>query len=238
MTRFKAFAIHFLISGCLLASFYFLVSRVWYPGNLFSADAGAPLIHILIGVDLILGPLVTLIIFKPHKKKLKQDMIIIVLCQLAFFLYGVTTIYMARPVYIAFVDDKFYMVRANEVASSDIAKAKFKEFSRESLLGPVFVGTAEPVDQKLKNDLVFSSLAGLGLQNLPEYYVPVATVRDKINRAALTSKTAKGGETQQRLAEYEHNHPSLTLGFLPLVHKGGSMFVVVNSKSGDVIEII
>ena len=238
MTRIKAFAIHMFASGCFLAAFYFLVNLLWYPGKLFSAAAGSELMHLLIGVDLILGPLLTLIIFNPQKKKLKQDMLIIVLCQLGFLMYGVWSIYTVRPVYIAFVENRFYMARANEIDPVDAERAKFSEFKKIPRLGPVFVGTVAPEDQKMRNDLVFGSLVGMGLQNLPEYFVPLQNVQSQVRAAAKTSRQIVDADSKHRLEQYEYNHRSMQVGFIPLLQKGHLLFVAVDTRTGAVLEII
>lgn len=240
MNRFKAFALHLTASAIILASFFAVVSQLWYPGRLFSVAAGADLIRLLICVDLILGPLVTLIIFDAKKKKLWLDLLIVVACQVVFFGYGAWTIFTVRPAYIVFAEDQFYMVRANEIDPKDLAKAKLDEFKTLSLTGPKFIGTSQPTDPKIKNDLVFSSLAGMGVQNLPEYFVPLQQVSSQVKAAAKTSAQLKLADSDSRLLlqQYESSHRSRPLAFIRLVSKVGVFFVVVDSSNGEFIDII
>ncbi|TDK68043.1 TfpX/TfpZ family type IV pilin accessory protein [Sapientia aquatica] len=240
MNRFKASAIHLFGSACVIGVFFLLVRQVWYPGQLFSAAAGAELLRLLICVDVILGPLITLIIFDTKKKKLRQDMFIVLFCQLCFLVYGFWSIFSVRPVYFALVGDQFYMVRANEIDSVDQNRAKNALFRQLPITGPEFVGTIEPDDQKIKNDLVFSSLAGMGLQNLPQYFVPFAQVQPQVRAVAKTSQQFKTitSETRLRLKNYELAHPTSAVAFVPLVFKAGQLFVVVKAGNGEVIEII
>jgi hypothetical protein len=240
MNRFKAFAVHLISSAIILVGFYTMASQVWYPGKLFSIAAGAQLIRLLICVDVIIGPLITFIIFNVKKKKLKQDLFFVVFCQLCFLVYGAWTIFTVRPAYIAFAEDQFFIVRANEIDPADEAKVKNNDFKSLPLLGPKFVGTVEPTDQKIKNDLVFSSLAGMGIQNLPQYFVPFETIRSQIKAAARTSKQLKkiDSDTRLRLELYERNHSSTPVAFIRLVNKNAILFVVINSSNGAVVDII
>ena len=240
MNRLKAFSIHLTASAIILVSFFAVVSQVWYPGQLFSVAAGAALIRLLVGVDLILGPLVTLIIFDTKKKKLRQDLLIIVICQLIFFAYGAWTIFAVRPAYIVFADDQFYMVRANEIDGKDLARARIDEFKTLPLTGPKFIGTIQPTDPKVKNDLVFSSLSGMGLQNLPEYFVPLEQVSAQVRAAAKTSKQFKiiDSDSKLRLQHYEASHPSRPLAFIRLVSKVAVFFVVIDASNGKFVDII
>ena len=54
-------------------------------------------LKILILVDVILGPILTFIVFKKGKKSLKLDLSLIAAFQLAAFLYGVYSIYLGKP---------------------------------------------------------------------------------------------------------------------------------------------
>lgn len=117
--KLKAFAIHFAISLILVLSTYVVIHLLWYPAPLFKAtDAGKILVMILI-VDLILGPLLTLVVYKKHKKTLKMDLTIIALIQLSALSYGLYSVYEARPVWIAYVVDRFELVRANDILEED-----------------------------------------------------------------------------------------------------------------------
>ena len=46
------------------------------------------LILLMIGVDVVIGPLLTLIVFDPKKKHLKFDLVVIAALQLAALAYG------------------------------------------------------------------------------------------------------------------------------------------------------
>ena len=56
---------------------------VWYPQPYFAAMGGATLILLLIGVDVVIGPLITLIVFDPKKKSLRFDLAVIARCKSA-----------------------------------------------------------------------------------------------------------------------------------------------------------
>ena len=82
MTRFRAFTIHLTSSILIFLFFLGLMFFVWYPVPYFEIDGGWKVLRILAGVDVVLGPLLTLIVFKPGKPSLKFDMSVIVLVQL------------------------------------------------------------------------------------------------------------------------------------------------------------
>ena len=83
MSRWKAASIHLSISilvGLLVLALLFLV---WYPEPYFEAAGGQHLIVVLLGVDLVLGPLMTLILFKSGKWGMRFDLWMIGIIQSA-----------------------------------------------------------------------------------------------------------------------------------------------------------
>lgn len=143
MTRFRGAAIHFAIcvsvGVILLALFWF----VWYPSPLFKALGGDEIFLTLLAVDVVLGPLLTLVVFKTGKKSLKFDLAVIGIVQVAALSYGVSTLLVGRPVYVAGLGTRFAVVQANEVEDAELKTAN------KSLpwWGPQWVGTRQATDK-------------------------------------------------------------------------------------------
>ncbi len=86
--RFYAFGLHILFSFLLLILALLLVFKLWYPAPLDQAMGVTEIFWFILGVDLILGPLLTFVVFNPKKKELKRDLIIIIVIQIAAYIYG------------------------------------------------------------------------------------------------------------------------------------------------------
>ena len=65
--KLRAFSIHFLISLAIFAVLLFLILFHWYPMPWFPIDGGWQGVRIMIGVDLVLGPVLTFMVFNPAK---------------------------------------------------------------------------------------------------------------------------------------------------------------------------
>ena len=89
MSRWKAGAIHFSISLAVFLVLLAIILIAWYPGILFSIDGGWAGLQIIIGVDLVLGPLLTLIVFKAGKPSLKFDLTCIATFQAVCMVAGI-----------------------------------------------------------------------------------------------------------------------------------------------------
>ncbi len=117
MSRWKAASIHLSISIAVGLLVFALLFLVWFPQPYFDAAGGQHLILVLLGVDLVLGPLLTLILFKSGKKGMLFDLYLIGLVQSAALVYGMHVIVQARPAFIVAAIDRFNVVAANELAN-------------------------------------------------------------------------------------------------------------------------
>jgi hypothetical protein len=239
MSRYKAFLLHLCFSAIVLFIIFLLIQQIWYPGKLFTLAAGYNLLRLIVCVDLVIGPLIMLIIFDAKKKLIKMDVAIILICQLTFMLYGLWTMFSARPAFYVFAEKHFYLVRANEISSKDLLASKYPQFNSLPLWGPVYIGTAEPDDINLRNDLAFGSLGGAGIQNLPKYFVPYEQVIQQVKEAGKTSQQlGVDFETKARVKEYEKNHTSKPILFLPMVNKRTPLIVAIDPASAKIIDLI
>jgi hypothetical protein len=111
--RYQAFAVHMAISLVIFFILLVCITQYWYPGILFDTGNGWKAIGMIVSIDLILGPLLTLVVFNHNKKSLKLDLSIIALLQTAALIFGTWTIHETRPVAIAFIHTSFMTIFAN-----------------------------------------------------------------------------------------------------------------------------
>jgi len=116
MSRWQAFGIHLAISMLLLLAMLAIILLLWYPGLLFSVDGGWTGLRIVIGVDLVLGPLLTLVVFKAGKPGLKFDLSCIAAFQLICMTAGMWIVYDERPLALVLAYDTFYSLTRDEFA--------------------------------------------------------------------------------------------------------------------------
>ena len=127
MSRFKAAGLHFLISLIVVSTIIILMLNLWYPDSYFKLMGGKNLVYLISGVDVFLGPLLTLAVFKAGKKGLKFDLACISLLQIAAMSYGLFVMIQARPVFIVFNKDAFFVASVVDIVPSELAKGKKAE---------------------------------------------------------------------------------------------------------------
>jgi len=166
ITRFNAFLIHFSISLVIFFILLYFILLQWYPQPLFSTDGGWRVIRIIVGVDLVLGPLLTLIVFKPGKAGLKFDLTMIALVQAIALSWGIWTTYNERPAAVIYTLDFFTPVPAYQLAEQGMTAKKLKQFGDK---WPVAIFSNIPEDKK-SEILAKAMREGKPLYLAPEYY--------------------------------------------------------------------
>lgn len=233
--RYQAFSIHFLVSLLIVVNFAFLILSRWYPEPFFGADGGWSIFRMIILVDLVLGPCLTLIIYKPGKKGLKFDMSAIAVVQLVALIYGGSILYQERPMFLVFSVDRFVLVSADDI---DISKLRDPSLLNATEVGPIPVYARMPEDPEERNKLVSEVLSGQpDLEFRSEYYEPYTP-----NLASVLAK-GKRIEVFQSLTDSEREKVTMFHAgncsdgciYFPLVGKKQEVLLAISKKDGRVV---
>lgn len=193
-TRWEAAGTHLVISAAIAAIAIAVILGLWFPGPLFEAAGGLGLLNLLVGVDVVLGPLLTLLVFKSGKPGMKFDLAAIGTLQLAALIYGCSVVFLARPAFMVFVKDRFELVSAVDLAAQDLAAAKYPEFRRVPWNGPKLAAADLPADPAERQKLVELATAGLDVQNFPRYYVPYGERTKEVLAKAVSVARLRAAE--------------------------------------------
>lgn len=192
--KLKAASVHCGITACIAALTASLVYFVWYPGAFASMMRGTPLYLIILAVELCLGPLMSLVIYNPHKsrRELFVDYSIVGVVQVAALIYGLYSVALSRPVYLVFVKDRIEVVAATELNQDDVMQAKDAAYTRLPWFGARSICVESPTDAHEKSELLFSGAAGKDIHVLPKYYREChdgEVVQKALSKQALFEKT-------------------------------------------------
>ena len=180
LSRWQAAGAHFLICVAIAAATVTLMLELWYPGALFEAAGGNTLLVILVGVDVTLGPLLTLIVFQAGKPGMAFDIWFIAIVQIAALIYGGYIVFLARPAFVVFVKDRFEVVSAAELEPEALAEAKYPQFRHVPLTGPGLAVADVPTDPAELSKVIEAAIAGRDLQYFPRLYRPFAERRAEV----------------------------------------------------------
>jgi hypothetical protein len=246
--RISAFLIHLLLSGVVAAIAVILVFWVWYPMPLHNAVGVTEIFLILLSVDIVIGPMLTFIVYKPDKPSLKFDLTVIALLQLVALGYGINTVFQGRPAFIVFSKDRFEIARASDIDPDSASKAlqNGNQTAQASWTSPRWVAAVASSDPKRDQEILFSAVqGGPDWPLLPELFVPLTQVKEQVLKKARplqelqqtsSKNTLLNAEMQDftPLQDWQDNR----VKWLPLRGKVKDMVVLVDANSAAVIKIV
>ena len=235
--RFKFFIGHLSISLLIALLAIVLVFCVWYPSPLAAAVGVTHIFLMLIAVDVILGPLLGLLVYKEAKKSLKMDLSIIVLIQVVAFGFGFYSIAQGRPAWIVFNQNSFELIRVNDIYAEH-PESISDEFKTNPLWGAEYVATQPNPDINLRgNDIFAEALGGISLAQRPERYVALNLQYEKIKNSSIPLIELSKYNDQPKLNNIITKYPQAS-AWLPLKASKRDMVVLINNDSGQVIKIV
>jgi hypothetical protein len=235
--RFYAFLTHLLLSGLVAAMTVIMVFFVWYPDPLDKAIGVTDIFLLLLAVDIIIGPIMTFVVYKPDKPGLKFDLFIIVILQMAALSYGMTTVFAGRPVFIVFNQDRFDIVRPVEIDVDSAKKAELadNQSAKTSWFYPRWIAAVAPTDRKRAEEIMFSAIdGGADWPQLPELYVPLEQVNELMLKKAKPLSTLRPLDKKNVLLGIQDNQ----VKWLPLRSKYQDMSVLIDSNTAAVIKVV
>jgi len=237
--RWKASGLHLVLSALIAATVVALVAFVWYPRPYFEAMGGGTLLRLLIGVDVVLGPLITLIIFDTRKPRLKFDLAAVAVLQLAALAYGSYIMFEARPVYNVFVKDRFETIPANDLDGESLARAG-SEFRDLPMAGPRVVTASPPANPEESLKIAIGAMSGgPDIAKMPHLYKPYDAAASEVARAARPLQgLARQGKTQSdAVTDFvsTHGDNASNLGYLPVRARNKDFAMIIDRKTGQIV---
>lgn len=240
--RLKAAGVHLAISLAIATLAALLVFYVWYPYPYREISGGRELFLLVVAVDVIMGPLMTLAVFnlKKPRKELRRDLAMIVVLQLAALVYGLWTVSVARPVHLVFELDRFRVVHAVDIEPVLLKRAA-PELQKLPLMGPTLLSIREFKNSKESFDATMAALQGLHLGARPDLWQSYEKAKDKIIATAKPVAElkkrfpARAIDIDGVLKSAPANAP---IGYIPLVGRNTFWTVLINTNTAEVLGFV
>lgn len=238
MSRYRAALYHLCISLLVFFFLAYLILVHWFPGFFYAIDGGWEGMRIIIGVDLILGPTLTLIVFKQGKPGLKMDLTLIGLFQSICLTAGVYVVHAERPLFFVYYQAHFYSLSADT-------------FSRYGRPAPDLSKYSEATPIKIYIDLPESPIEEADFRRvlvqdkIPAWiYEPLFTpLQDSL------AKVLQQGTAEQELRERDSHHnldswleryggSAEDFVFIPIHSRYRDAFIGIAAADGQFIDIV
>lgn len=238
--RFKASGIHFGISLVIALLAAVLVFGLWYPYPYREISGGRELFSIVVMVDVILGPLITLAVFNRAKpwRELRRDLAIVALIQLSALCYGVWTVFVARPVHMVFEYDRFRVVHAVDIPPELLKRAP-PDVDALPLLGPTLLSLRPFRDSQENLTATLAALEGISLSARPDLWQLYAAATPEILKAArpvaaLKARFVTQADTIDSVIAHA-GRQSEKVVYLPMVGRKSFWTVFLDPVSAEVL---
>lgn len=239
--RWQAALIHLGCSALIALAAAALVFLVWYPWPYSVLAGGIGLFILITGVDVVMGPLITLVVFDRRKpwSELRRDLAIVVLLQLCALGYGLHVIFVARPVALALETDRLRVVRAGDVAETELPLAP-PSMRQLSLTGPVLLRTERPTDPAEVLETVERAMSGFDLGMRPKYWRAWDAAASREVLAAAKPLDALRVRYAARRAEFDAavartGLKAPQLRYLPMLSQHDDWIALVDAQSGNLV---
>jgi hypothetical protein len=234
--RLKAFLLHLGVSGVIAVLALLLVFKLWYPAPLHTAVGVTHIFLLLLLVDMILGPLLTLLVYKVGKKTLVLDLAVIAVLQLSALGYGLWSVAEGRPAWLVFNTDRFDLVRVLDIDLRKLERA-LPEYRQPSWFGPRWVAAAPPSDNAERNDLIFEAVqGGSDLPQRPDLYHSLADSGKAIRARLHALSELQGFNSMERVQAVTKRWPEAD-SWLPLM-ASTPMVVLLHQETVEVVAIV
>jgi hypothetical protein len=237
MTRIKAFLIHLGISSIIFLGLLYLIIFIWYPQPFFAADGGWQGIRLVTGIDMILGPVLTLIVFKAGKPGLKFDLTLIGIFQALALSWGVWTVYDQRTTLVVYANDSYHSLNSDQAKAVGEPAAKI---IAQATTRPPYAYVNLPTDKAESKKLKKLLFGGKPLFLHGDLYVPLTAdiklkiVEKSLPAAALLSRSA---ESEKLLNDFLQQRQQTVdaYAFLPLHCRYYNLILVLDRKDGEIV---
>lgn len=236
-TRLTAFSAHLGISLVIFVALLLVLVFDWYRFPLFAVEGGWRGIQIIAGCDIVLGPLLTLIVFKPGKPSLKFDMSVIALIQSVALVAGTWIAYVQRPLLLVYAEERFYTLSNDSVGMAGIKPEAIANFRNTPY--PLAI-VRLPDDAEQRHKIRLESLARGGLYLRGDLYaeqIPQFLNDAKIHRLDMENYTADKPADHAELERFKSRHGALDdYYFLPLHGRYGRVILALDRNTSKLVD--
>ncbi len=236
--RLRASGIHLGISLCIAALAAALVFGFWYPYPYREISGGRELFFLVVVVDVIMGPLITLVIFNRAKprRELLMDFTAVGFLQFAALGYGLWTVFAARPVHLVFEYTRMSVVHAIEVDDDLLAKAP-PSLQKLPLTGPTVIALRPFKNPAEEFDATRAALNGVSLATRSDLWQVYEAARAEVLKEAKPAAALRERFSSQAV-QIDHAiaataRPVTGLRYLPLLGRNTAWTVLLDAETAE-----
>ena len=245
--RLKAFGLHLLGSASVLSLILAALYFGWYRWPGWYLTDVSRVVMVMIGVDVVIGPLLTFVIANQNKPRheLKRDIGMIVAAQLCALVYGSASLWNGRPLYYAFSESVLQQVQAYDI---DTKEAKLAQKQNPALAPhwystPRWIWAPLPEDAEQREKIVAQAVTGGDdVISMPKYFKPwesgLPALRSQLKKVDDVAYFAKSEKTKLKEKMQAAGIRTDQSNAMPLTGRGHPLLAVVDPATATIKAIL
>lgn len=232
--------IHLVASLLVALLTSMLVFFGWYPEPWRTMLGVTQIFLLVVLVDVVCGPLLTLVLANPKKSRRERwlDMSLVAVIQLAALAYGLWAVFAARPVALVFEVDRLVVVTANEVQTEQLHEAP-EGLQSLPWRGVHTVSLRQPISSEEFLQSVDQTMQGVTQAMRPGWWQPFDEARQALNLKGKPLGALMDRRSEQRdvlvSAAAATGLPVKALRYLPLTSSKRTDWVALLNASGAIV---
>jgi hypothetical protein len=233
--RLKAFSLHLLSSATVLTLILGSLYLGWYRWPGWHLTDVTRVVFVMVCVDVVLGPTLTLIIASKNKprRELVRDIGIIVVVQLGALIYGSVSLWSGRPLYYAFSENVLQLVQAYDIddAEAEAGRRQNPALAPHWYSRPRWIWAPLPQSAEESRKIVLSAVTGgEDVISMPKYFKPwedgMPSLRSRLKKVDDVAYFAKSEKTRLKERMKAAGLPDDQLNTMPLTGRGLPLLAV------------
>ncbi len=236
--RWQAFGLHLGISAFIFILLSGVIYFLWYPGFLFMHDGGIDGMKLIAGVGLVIGPVLTLLIYKVGKKHLRLDLTVIAALQIGCIIAGMWVVSQMRPIAIVMAGGHIGTVNTEGFKGEKINP--YHDALLKNASWPVWVAL-DMSESEFESMQGLWAMMGGNLFSNAAIYIPYADVANKLNNWGYSYPEIlehSEGQQSDAIADFVKSMKKQTLDFrfYPVTTSMQEGVLAIDIKTGKVLD--
>jgi hypothetical protein len=244
--RLKAFSLHLLSSATVLTLILGSLYFGWYRWPGWYLTDVTTVVLVMVCVDVVLGPTLTLIIAnqKKSRRELARDIGIIVVVQLCALTYGSMSLWSGRPLYYAFSENVLQLVQAYDINANEarLGREQKPALAPHWYSLPRWIWAPLPQDPDERDKLVEAAVSGGDdVISMPRYFKPweegTPSLRGQLKNVGDVAYFAKSEKKKLKEKMKAAGLPDDQSNAIPLTGRGHPLLAVFDPTSLKIIAV-
>lgn len=241
MSRTRLFQIRLLATAVALLIVYLSLRFLWFPDGYFALSGIGKLLPVLLGVNVIAGPALSALVYRPGKPGLKFDLVVLAVLEIGILGSALLEIDSRRPAIAVFAVDRFELLPYAEVDAMPVS-ADLQAILRG--YGPELMYAALPTDGETLSRLIDETVFGgqPDIDRRPEFWKPysagIGTLRAVAQPLArlLSMNDELAAPVRRWVAR--QGEPIEDYVYLPIRARSGDGTMIVHADTGYPVGVL